>query len=346
VPALTRSDAEGLLRFVGEAESLGGDEPFTGELLVELGRLVQADWVTYNELDRVRRRNLLYVIRTGDDDDLEGDNPDPGAIFWEYVIEEHPVCLRHQQGHPGALKLSDFFSLRELHRTRLYDLWFRPLGIDYELNVPIPSPLWHTKTFLFERTGGRRDFTGRDRLVLDQLQPHLARLWQAARTQRLLSASLAALERASTNDSRGVVLFGRAGQIEFASEPARQLLGEFFPNWRGARLPTAFEEWLASGAKQPLVRRRGRRQLSIERSADALLLELTSQEALLTAREREVLAWVARGKTNAEIAQLLWLAPSTVRKHLENVYAKLDVNTRTAAVARFLGLLDAEAEAS
>jgi DNA-binding CsgD family transcriptional regulator len=74
-----------------------------------------------------------------------------------------------------------------------------------------------------------------------------------------------------------------------------------------------------------------------------LILEERVEEIPLTARERDVLSWVARGKTNAEIAQLLWLAPSTVRKHLENVYAKLGVNTRTAAVARFLGLLDAEA---
>jgi DNA-binding CsgD family transcriptional regulator len=79
------------------------------------------------------------------------------------------------------------------------------------------------------------------------------------------------------------------------------------------------------------------------RSLDSLRLEERQTEVLLTAREREVLAWVARGKTNAEIARLLWLAPSTVRKHLENVYAKLGVNTRTAAVARFLGLIDAEA---
>ena len=79
------------------------------------------------------------------------------------------------------------------------------------------------------------------------------------------------------------------------------------------------------------------------RSLDSLRLEERQTEVLLTAREREVLTWVARGKTNAEIARLLWLAPSTVRKHLENVYAKLGVNTRTAAVARFLGLIDAEA---
>jgi hypothetical protein len=45
-----------------------------------------------------------------------------------------------------------------------------------------------------------------------------------------------------------VVLFGRAGQIEFASAPARRLLSEFFPDWRDGRLPTALEEWLESGA--------------------------------------------------------------------------------------------------
>jgi DNA-binding CsgD family transcriptional regulator len=72
------------------------------------------------------------------------------------------------------------------------------------------------------------------------------------------------------------------------------------------------------------------------------MLAPRSTELGLTKREEEVLSWVATGKTNAEVAQILWLAPGTVRKHLENVYAKLGVGTRTGAVARFVGLTDGE----
>ena len=54
----------------------------------------------------------------------------------------------------------------------------------------------------------------------------------------------------------------------------------------------------------------------------------------LTPREHEVVELVAEGKTNAEIARQLWISPGTVRRHLENVFAKLGVHTRTAAVAR------------
>jgi DNA-binding CsgD family transcriptional regulator len=50
-------------------------------------------------------------------------------------------------------------------------------------------------------------------------------------------------------------------------------------------------------------------------------------------REREVLSWVCRGKTNKEIAVVLGVKPSTVRKHLENAFDKLGVHTRTAAIA-------------
>lgn len=57
----------------------------------------------------------------------------------------------------------------------------------------------------------------------------------------------------------------------------------------------------------------------------------------LTPREREVVSHVADGRTNDEIAHLLGISSQTVRKHLENVYEKLDVHTRTGAVAAVSG---------
>jgi DNA-binding CsgD family transcriptional regulator len=337
--ALARGDAEQLLRFVAEAESVGGDQPFTPDLLAELGRLIPADSVVYNELDRVRRRRIVLVGRL--DDEVDGVELDD-ETRWRVLLEEHPLCQRQQEGHFGAVKLSDFLTQRELHRTWVYENFFAPFDVEYELVVPIPSPLWHTKTFLFGRSGGR-DFTERDRLLLDLLQPHLARIWLAARTHRLLSSALAELDRVDEHDPRGVILLGLGGEVEFASPPTERLLREFFPARSGGRLPAALVAWLESGDTKPLIRRRGERRLTVQRADGALLLEERHERIELTAREREVIAWVARGKTNAEIARLLWLAPSTVGKHLENIYTKLGVSTRTAAVAHCFGLSDAEA---
>ena len=58
----------------------------------------------------------------------------------------------------------------------------------------------------------------------------------------------------------------------------------------------------------------------------------------LTPREREILELVAQGLTNAQIARMLWISPGTVRKHLENAYGKLEVHTRTGAVAALSAL--------
>ena len=58
----------------------------------------------------------------------------------------------------------------------------------------------------------------------------------------------------------------------------------------------------------------------------------------LTRREVEVLTWVADGKSNTEIGQILGMSPRTVQKHLEHIFEKLGVETRTAAAVRVLTL--------
>lgn len=62
-----------------------------------------------------------------------------------------------------------------------------------------------------------------------------------------------------------------------------------------------------------------------------------SRRECLTPREREILELVAEGRTNVEVARTLWISAGTVRKHLENAYEKLEVHTRTGAVAALFG---------
>ncbi|MEF7614674.1 response regulator transcription factor [Aquincola sp. MAHUQ-54] len=66
---------------------------------------------------------------------------------------------------------------------------------------------------------------------------------------------------------------------------------------------------------------------------DAAMLEAMMLAFKLTAREAEVLYWVVKGKTNRDVGDILGASAATVKKHLERVYEKLGVETRTAAAA-------------
>jgi DNA-binding CsgD family transcriptional regulator len=333
VAALSSRDAERMLRFVADAESIGGDQPFTPDFLRELGQLVHADWIAYSELDEVRTILLVEIDRPEDQCSIPF--PDP---LWHEITDTHPVRVAHRGGYVGALKVSDFLARGELRGSLLYQ-WLQQYGVQHSMELRITRSRWLPRTFHFDRFTGR-DFGERDRRVLDTLQPHLARLRRQASARRLLGAALAELDRGAGDGSRAVILLDGAGAVDFASRKARRLLREFFPARSRRRLPPEVAEWVQSGSARPLLRQRDDRLLTVERDRQTLLLREERLAGRLTGREQEVLAWVARGKTNAEIAEVLWLAPSTVRKHLENVYGKLGVNTRTAAAARFLGMVD------
>jgi DNA-binding NarL/FixJ family response regulator len=62
-------------------------------------------------------------------------------------------------------------------------------------------------------------------------------------------------------------------------------------------------------------------------------LEALQTELALTPREAEVLLWISQGKSNRDIGDILDLSPRTVNKHLEQIFAKLGVENRTAAAA-------------
>lgn len=73
--------------------------------------------------------------------------------------------------------------------------------------------------------------------------------------------------------------------------------------------------------------------LILREVSDAAAIEAMRLALKLTAREAEVLYWVAKGKTNKDIGDILGSSPATAKKHLERIYVKLGVETRTAAAA-------------
>ena len=121
-------------------------------------------------------------------------------------------------------------------------------------------------------------------------------------------------------------------------------------------LPTVVAEWLTSELTKtsdplPLQTKNAGFELYLtlakrDRELLILLEEKAEQDTAsldhyqLTPRELDVLAWVAKGKTNRDIAEILGMSPRTVNKHLEHIYVKLGVETRSAAAALVVGKIN------
>jgi DNA-binding CsgD family transcriptional regulator len=142
------------------------------------------------------------------------------------------------------------------------------------------------------------------------------------------------------------------GRIQFATPRAVRWLKDLLdsPSNRG---PQALAGWLedvvCSSQLARLVVDRSGKEVRIqvihrERDSISLLLERhprkrpwSNPRGRLTQRQTEVLSWVARGKTNAEIASILCLKTGTIGKYLERIFPKLGVENRTAAASFVLG---------
>jgi DNA-binding response OmpR family regulator/DNA-binding CsgD family transcriptional regulator len=162
------------------------------------------------------------------------------------------------------------------------------------------------------------------------------------------------------------------GRITWQTSLARSLLQTWFAGEMAARpgqAPQAIVDWLRRHLQDAvrqiepprLSREDGARRLTVRlhrqtgdteaddaggewlivmrEESDAAAIAAIGIAFTLTAREAEVLYWVSKGKINRDIADIVGASPATVKKHLERVYMKLGVETRTAASAMALGRL-------
>lgn len=288
----------------------------------------------------------------------------PGPEVYRQHLRDDPAAVHIMRTRTRkALKISDFYSLREYRASRLYAEMFRPVGVDRRLGFAVQNSKPVTLAVTLNRK--RRDFREEDRMLLDLLRDHLLQANALVQTHELASvALLGAPERGRETFGVGLIELNSTGRTRWLTARAEVLLREYFQGTArrlaANRLPEELERQVKHrvspeatfGLTPPAnvwhqARSDGRKlklrlaargldgscQLLLEEEADALTAAASLSLALgLTAREGEVLHWLAEGLTNWEISQALGNREATVSKHLERVFAKLQVPNRAAAV--------------
>jgi DNA-binding response OmpR family regulator/DNA-binding CsgD family transcriptional regulator len=185
------------------------------------------------------------------------------------------------------------------------------------------------------------------------IEEMLARIRVHLANARLTQSARAALDLSG----RFLLVVTGQGEIVWATPQAQKLLSDNLGTATAdaLQLPHSMRQWLdqmqkgnagtkAQGMASFPDNVRLRLQYMGKLAPNEFLLRLAkdagsdtpanfSAELGLTSREGEVLSWLSKGKTNRDIAQILGLSPRTVDKHLEQIYAKLGVENRTAAAA-------------
>jgi DNA-binding CsgD family transcriptional regulator len=322
-------------------------------------RLIACDTGSYNDIDPAARRMETIV-------EPHGLVHVPGYLeVLERHIAEHPL-VQHQErtADPEANAVSGHVSRRGYRELPIYREFYRLANVEDTLASRLAAgPGARLRALSLNRSSW--GFSGREHMLLRLARPHLEQARDNAAALARVEAEVGALRGAVEASRGGIVALDGEGRLAVASARARAWLAAYFgaDARTASRLPEAVERWVrAQGAPSrgeparacaPLVAERPGHRLEIRlvRQDDAryLMLDERATQAEpgrlvplgLTRREAEVLALVARGSSNGDVARELGISDRTVAKHLERAYRALGVETRTAAAARAMAALGA-----
>jgi DNA-binding CsgD family transcriptional regulator len=311
---------------------------FRAGLLLLLGQLVECDLASYNEIGR--EPGELYVLAEPAES-LELDVP--LELFGE-LVSQNPLAAHYRRtGDSRTLRMSDFISRRGLHALELYDVFYRQLGVEYQLAFTVPGQGQLIGVTLNRRG---RDFSEREIARLEGVRRHVLRAHRNLRDRARLDALARAVD-AHHEGPVAVLLLEQSGVLHGAHERAERLMAQIL---RDDSAIHALRSWArvqrvrATDGTAPLhLDVRGseleaRFLHGASGTPDAIALSPCacrrpqSLRALgLTQRQATVLHLIWQGGSNAEIAHTLGISEHTVRHHLEDIFRRLDVNSRTAA---------------
>jgi DNA-binding CsgD family transcriptional regulator len=218
--------------------------------------------------------------------------------------------------------------------------------------IALPAPQGLMTCICLERD---TDFSDRDLQLMQLVRPHVVQMYRNAEMFSLLR------DATRSGQARSIVL-DKAGRPLIATQEAWDLLSVYFPGHSGLEeFPRPVISWLerelARLARPQDMPPPASSYIAETRNGDRLKFRLllgnqTGEQALLvleeqrtdrpakawpqlglSPREEHVLLLVREGRSSAEIAAGLVISRRTVEKHLENIYCKLGVDNRTAAVA-------------
>jgi DNA-binding CsgD family transcriptional regulator len=347
---LRQRDFHAILEIVEELYSYQAPEECEIGMVRSLQRVIGCDSFHMSGIDSsLRRARWSSSWTSGQTTRM----PNVREVF-ERHMHEHPF-LEHwtpDQAVAKAAALSDLVSRPSWRNTALYNEIYRPFRIEHMLGVAVrvSRPCKLHVVAMRETI----DFDDRDRRVLDLLAPHLEAAYRNAEAVSDLKSQLATLLQGLETNGRAAIQVGPDRRIRQMSARARDLLTVYFRWSDRSALPAPVDDWLRRQGLtvnasvvplRPFVAERDGRRLTIQilrdRGGPFLLLSERKLRIApadiaslgLSPRETEVLAWLAHGKSNAEIAGILGLSPATIKHCLERVYGKLDVGTRAAATA-------------
>jgi DNA-binding CsgD family transcriptional regulator len=265
---------------------------------------------------------------------------------------EHPFFIEMLVDKKSdVLKISDYLSKTQFHRTGIFNEFYRKVGVRAQMAVALNISPELLVTCALSRS--RTDFTERDRALLTTLSPHLINAFKNSHAFDWLRVERDYLSR---NGSRGLAILDREGKLVYLSELGAKLLEKYFDDFQSGALPSKLRSYVDEqnqsvrsgefyGPATVLLIDKEESRLSVRIAFDftageaRLILEEHRpnkppdfEKLGLTEREAEILFWIAEGKTDSSIALLCDISPRTVQKHTENVFTKLGVETRMAAV--------------
>lgn len=359
----THRDLKLAVELIGSVGAHPGAAALAAAGVRELPRLVASDLTTLSVCTLRTGHRRVVCNPTGAIS--EGD-----MACFDRFFHEHPL-VRYHAAHPdgASRRISDSLPPRIFQRTALYNDYYRTVGIDHAIAVPLFVDSSLLVSFVLNRKG--RDFSERDRELLDLVRRPLAALYRNALALEGVQQALSRVTAGDADDGWMLVSLDAERRVRGMAPRVEPWFSAAFAGERagaGAMLPAALDRAVAGQfaaidgaftiAGMPCeVEGRGCRctvhvlwRGDPMREALVLICRLVARPGAgpnarpaappgLTVREREVLQWVASGKTNAQIAEILAASPRTIGKHLENIYAKLGVETRTAAVNRGMALL-------